>query len=132
MSPAPLLLDTHIFLWALTEPTRLSDAVVQAIEDRSRRVYVSAASAWEIATKYRIGRLPQAQVLLEGYDRNIAKLEAESLSLSPAHCLLAGSLDWAHRDPFDRMLAAQCMIENVTLVTTDESFRHLPGLRLLP
>jgi PIN domain nuclease of toxin-antitoxin system len=91
----------------------------------------SAASAWEISTKQRLGKLPGADALVEGYPRHLSTLGVERLPVSEEHALLAGKLDWAHRDPFDRMLAAQAMIESATLVTMDPSFTALSGLATL-
>ncbi len=125
------LLDTHTVLWALTDPSRLGGEAAKVIANRRSRLVVSAASAWEIATKHRIGKLPHADAVIGGYARHLDRLGATRLPLTEEHCLLSGSLDWAHRDPFDRMLAAQAMIESLTLVTEDSAFRRLPGLRTL-
>ncbi len=76
-------------------------------------------------------RLPQADVLLGGYARHVDRLGAARLPMTEEHSPLSGSLDWAHRDPFDRMLAAQAMIESMTLVTNDVEFEGLAGLRML-
>ncbi|MFT3861434.1 type II toxin-antitoxin system VapC family toxin [Micropruina sp.] len=125
------LLDTHTLLWALTAPSRLGAEAARVIADRRSQVVASAASAWEIATKHRIGKLPQADAVIGGYARHLDRLGAVRLPLTEEHCLLSGNLDWAHRDPFDRMLAAQAMIESMTLITDDAAFRGLPGLRTL-
>lgn len=94
----------------------------------STRLLVSAASAWEIATKHRLGKLPAADAIVGNLTAVMARLRATELSVSCGHAMLAGGLEWAHRDPFDRMLAAQAMIEGVPLATDDESLRRLPGL----
>ncbi len=125
------LLDTHTLLWALTDPSRLGAGATEVIADRHSQLVASAASAWEIATKRRIGKLPQVDVLIGGYTRHLNRLGVARLPFTEEHCLLSGSLDWEHRDPFDRMLAAQAMIESMTLVTDDAAFRGLPGLRTL-
>ncbi len=125
------LLDTHTLLWALTKPSRLGAAASRVIADRRSQVVVSAASAWEIATKHRIGKLPQADAVIGGYARHLDRLGATRLPLTEEHCLLSGGLDWEHRDPFDRMLAAQAMIESMTLITDDPALQGLPGLRTL-
>ena len=125
------LLDTHALLWALGEPDRLGADARSALLDPSSRVVVSAVSAWEISTKHRLGKLPQADVLLAGYVRHVRRLEADELAVTAEHALLAGSLDWPHRDPFDRMLAAQCMVESLTLLTNDAAFTALTGVRTL-
>ncbi len=125
------LLDTHSLLWALTEPEKLGHEAKQIVVDRRSSIVVSAVSAWEIATKQRLGKLPQADVLVAGYSRHLDRLGAVRLPIVEDHALLAGGLDWEHRDPFDRMLAAQAMIESLTLITADEAFRGIAGLRLV-
>lgn len=125
------LLDTHTLLWALTAPSRLGPQAASLLVDRRSQLVVSAASAWEIATKHRIGTLPQADAVIGGYSRHLDRLRVSRLPLTEEHCLLSGSLGWSHRDPFDRMLAAQAMIESMTLVTDDGALQGLPGLRTL-
>jgi PIN domain nuclease of toxin-antitoxin system len=122
------LLDTGALLWALTDPSRLGHEARRIIAARSSRLIVSAASAWEISTKQRLGRLPQADALVGAYSRHLDRLGVLRLSISEEHALLAGRLEWAHRDPFDRVLAAQAMVESLTLVTNDAAFPGLPGL----
>ena len=125
------LLDTHVMLWALTEPTRLGRTARDVIENRSSRLVVSAMSAWEITTKHRLGKLPQADVLLGAYAKHLDRLGAIRLSVTEDHALLAGRLDWNHRDPFDRMLAAQAMIESLVIITSDPAFAGCPGVPTL-
>ena len=125
------LLDTHVVLWALTDPTRLGRPARDVIENRSSRLIVSAVSAWEITTKHRLGKLPQADVLLGGYAKHLDRLGAIRLSVTEDHALLAGRLDWNHRDPFDRMLAAQAMIESLVIITGDPAFMGCPGVPTL-
>ncbi len=117
-----VLLDTHALLWALMEPKRLSARVREVLQDPANTILVSAASAWEIATKHRLGRLPQAESVVVGYRRHLATLMASELAISSEHALLAGGLPGDHRDPFDRMLTAQALTEGVPLVTDDPAF----------
>lgn len=131
MTPRRLMLDTHVLLWALTEPARLSEQIRDLVADRRTELFVSAASAWEIATKQRLGKLPQADVLVRAYQQHLGRLQAESIPVDDEHGLLAGSMEWAHRDPFDRMIAAQCMSESLPLATADEAFRTLTGVQVL-
>ena len=125
------LLDTHVMLWALTDPTRLGPTTRDFIANRSSRLVVSAVSAWEISTKHRLGKLPRADVLLGAYAKHLDRLGAIRLSVTEDHALLAGRLDWNHRDPFDRMLAAQAMIESLVIITGDPAFAGCPGVPTL-
>lgn len=125
------LLDTHVILWALTEPARLGREARKVIENHSSRLMVSAVSAWEIATKNRLGKLPQADVLLGAYPKHLDRLGVIRLPVAEDHALLAGRLEWAHRDPFDRMLAAQAMIESLVVVTGDPVFAGCRGVPTL-
>jgi PIN domain nuclease of toxin-antitoxin system len=124
------LLDTHALLWVLTEPARLGTEAREIIADRASQLVVSAVSGWEIATKQRLGKLPQADVLVGAYSRHLDRLGVERLPIAEDHALLAGSLGWGHRDPFDRMLAAQAMLESMSLITHDRAFEGLPGVQV--
>lgn len=124
-----LLLDTHTLLWALVEPANLSPRATALIRDMQNLVLVSAASAWEIATKYRLGKLPHAAGLVEGYASHLATLRADELPIRSSHALVAGNFRLQHRDPFDRMLAAQALVEGIPLVTNDAVFRDFSGLK---
>jgi len=126
-----LLLDTHAFVWAISDPARLSARARRAIEDPSVDLVVSAATAWEISTKVRLGRFASAEPIVAQYDELIDRLGARRLDITSRHALRSGGLRWDHRDPFDRMLAAQAMLENATLVSTDGAFDELVGLSLL-
>ena len=123
-----ILLDTHVVLWAFASPDRLSPAARALLEDAQTEVLVSAASAWEIATKYRLGKLPGAERIVTGYVAHLATLGARELPVVSAHALAAGLFAVEHRDPFDRMLAAQAIAEGVPLVTADPVMALFPGL----
>ena len=125
------LLDTHALLWALTDPDRLGASARGVVEDPSSDLVVSAASAWEVATKSRLGKLSGADALLVAYPDHLQRLGVRSLPVTDRHALVAGRLDWAHRDPFDRMLAAQAMLEGLTLVTRDPAFDGIEGFSVL-
>jgi PIN domain nuclease of toxin-antitoxin system len=119
-----LLLDTHAFLWWVTDDKALSGAARTAIADESNIIFVSAASAWEIATKLRLGKLDQAAGACDRFTELIA---ADGFSLMPieaCHALKAGSYRVPHRDPFDRMLAAQSALEGIKLLTRDPAFKQ--------
>lgn len=126
-----LLLDTHVLIWALAAPHRLPATVRARVADRRESLVVSAASALEIATKHRLGRLPEATALVHSFDEQVSRLGADLISIAVRHAITAGSLDWVHRDPFDRMLAAQAMSEGLELVSADVVFAGLPGLAVV-
>ncbi len=123
-----LLLDTHAYVWALTAPDRLSSRARSAIQQPSNAVLVSAATVWEMAIKHRAGKWPEAELLLAQHHDLVSRLGAQSLDISAADAIRAGTLDWDHSDPFDRMLAAQSLLRQATLVTRDAAFAELRGL----
>ncbi len=117
-----LLLDTHVFLWWLWGDRRLSKRARTLIGDRDRRVFVSAASAWEITTKYRIGKLPNAKPIADDINTAIVSQAFSAIDISVLHAQRAGSMRGSHGDPFDRMLAAQAQLENLQLISGDALF----------
>ncbi len=121
-----VLLDTHVVLWALTEPDRLSNRSRELLEDAHTEIVVSAASAWEVATKHRLGKLPNAGDLVDSFAEYLRELRAVDLPIRTEHALLAGRLAVEHRDPFDRMLAAQALCEQIPLISQDASFAAFP------
>lgn len=125
------LLDTHALVWGLTEPECLSDPARDALESWESRLLASAVSAYELAYKRRIGRLKGLDGLLTAYEKHALRLVSEHVPITAAHALAAGSLAWTHRDPFDRILAAQALIEAVPLVTADPAFGDVEGLEVL-
>ena len=120
------LLDTHVLLWALAEPRKLSAPDVAHMLDEANELLVSAASAWEIATKFRIGKLPHVGPLLDEWDDAIRRLRATPLPIDSTHGRRAGQFQADHRDPFDRMLAAQAEHTDCPLLTSDAAFREFP------
>jgi PIN domain nuclease of toxin-antitoxin system len=119
-----VLLDTHTFLWWLDENQKLSPRARAVVTDPANKVLVSAASAWEIATKARLGKLPGAEEIAADVQGRIASQGFVSLDIDLRHAQRAGFLPGAHRDPFDRMLVAQAQIEDVPLVSRDPAFRR--------
>ena len=120
-----LMLDTHTLLWWWKDDKRLSKRAAVAIADEANTVLVSAASAWEIATKHRIGKLPGAEEAISQFNELIVADGFTHLAITYQHAVKAGGFDNAHRDPFDRMLAAQSDIEGATLVTDDAAMKTL-------
>lgn len=114
-----LLLDTHALLWWWLDDAQLSATARQHIADGANKVIASAASAWEIATKHRLGRLGLPALTFERYESLLAEDGFETLAVTVRHALVAGSYPQPHNDPFDRMLVAQAQIEGLTLVSGD-------------
>ena len=117
-----LLLDTHTFLWWLAGDDALSAAARTAIAAESNGIFVSAASVWEIATKHRIGKLPGVAAIVADLNGAICNQGFIGLPIAVRHGQVAGALPGPHRDPFDRMLIAQSMLENLVLVSNEEPF----------
>jgi len=122
-----LLLDTHVLLWWLTDDPSLEKDAKAAIADPTSAVFVSAATAWEIAIKQAIGKLEAPSDL----ERQIKLNRFEPLSISIAHAYSAGTLPRHHDDPFDRMLVAQALAEGLTIVTRDPRLDHY-GVSMVP
>ncbi len=125
-----LLLDTHALLWWWTDDPQLSPTARALIADEGNAVLVSAASAWEIATKHRLGKLPEAGDAIPRFNELVAADGFEHLPITYLHSLKAGTYAVEHRDPFDRVLAAQANLESAQLVTRDPAF-SLFGTRVV-
>lgn len=117
-----LLLDTHAFLWWLAGDEALSVAARRAIANEGNDVFVSAASAWEITTKHRLGKLPGVAAIVADLDAAIVDQSFIGLPISVRHGQVGGALPGPHRDPFDRMLIAQAIVDNLVLVSNEQSF----------
>ena len=116
------LLDTHALLWWLADDPSLSKLARKFIAETKNTVVVSAASAWEIATKVRLGKLATAAELAADFVGFVAREGFELLPISPDHAIRAGLLPGPHKDPFDRMLIAQAQAEGVPIVTNELVF----------
>ncbi len=117
-TPRAVLLDTNVLLWLVSTPDKISDSARQLLHDPETELMVSAASAWEIAIKTRLGRL-DGEPLLSAWSDVVADMTATELAIDAGDAILAGRLPWDHRDPFDRMLVAQAARRNLTLATRD-------------
>lgn len=113
------LLDTHSFLWWITDSQHLSQTAQNIISDSNNELFWSAASSWEVAIKYNLGRLrlPEAPELF--IPTELVKNRIESLHIVDEHSFRAGQLPIHHRDPFDRMLIAQAQIEEMKIISND-------------
>jgi PIN domain nuclease of toxin-antitoxin system len=115
------LLDTHTLIWWMTDDSHLSSNARGLIEARDSRSLVSAVSAWEIATKVRLGRLPAAAELIQNFVTDLERKRIDILSVTADHGIRAGLLPGPHQDPFDRMLIAQALAENIPIVSNDRA-----------
>jgi len=114
-NPQGYLLDTHIFLWSLDETKRLTKEVAKILKDPRNRIFVSVATAWEISIKQKKGKLPLKTTLEECF----RKSNFEILEIKLPHILQLENLPSYHRDPFDRMLVAQAIVEKLMIITED-------------
>lgn len=120
-----LLLDTHALLWLLLKDKRLPRETALAIVDRSNTVFVSSISGFEIATKVSLGKLPGAEWISRAFVTLCADFDFIELPLNNAHAVMAGAFRLVHKDPFDRALAAQAIVEGFRLVTDDRAMEVL-------
>ena len=113
------LLDTHTFLWWITDSQLLSQTARDIVSDGSSELFWSAASSWEVSIKYKLGRLPLPEVPESFIPTELAKNRVESLPIISEHAFRAGQLPVHHHDPFDRMLVAQALTENMEIISND-------------
>ena len=125
-----LLLDSATVIWVMSVPSELSPRARAAIEERGNDVAVSAASAWEIATKHRLGRLEHVGALVADWHAGLARFGFAEMPITHAHALRAGRYEVEHADPFDRVIAAQAELEVMVLVASDRAFDLFPVVRL--
>jgi len=115
------LLDTHTLIWWMITDPHLSKPARALIKDHANISLVSAVSAWEIATKFRLGRLPVAEDLIRNFVEELKRERFEVLAVTAEHGIRAGLLPGPHQDPFDRILIAQALSENVPIVSNDRA-----------
>ena len=120
-----ILLDTHTLAWWLWGDPRLSQTARLLIFGSPKQVLVSAVSAWEIATKFRIGKWPEAAVLANDFEALVAEQQFQLFDISAVHGRMAGLMASSHKDPFDRLLAAQAITRGILLVTNDPKIAEL-------
>lgn len=125
-----VLLDTHALLWALVSPEKLSRVARDILREPTNVRLVSAVSAYEISYKFRLGKLDIEPSLTTNYLDHLHRFLATELPVSSQHSLLAGNFPWPHRDPFDRLLAAQSLLEGIPLLSADRAFDGI-GIQLL-
>jgi PIN domain nuclease of toxin-antitoxin system len=122
-----VLLDTHAFMWWVDMSSQVKPEWLELVLDAENVVYVSAVTAWEIEIKKRSGKLRFGHDVAEV----ASQLGFEHLSITMQHATSAGSLDWDHQDPFDRMLVAQARDNAMTLLSADKAMKSAPGVRVL-
>ena len=125
-----LLLDTHALIWWLAGDQALSKSAQAAIADEANSIVVSAASAMEVATKYRIGKLPNAALLARDFEAIIADQGFDELPITIHHARIAGEMKIEHKDPFDRLLIAQAQTQDMALVSNEMLFDQFAVNRL--
>lgn len=125
-----VLLDTHAMLWWWTEPGKLPAPVLNTLQSPRTEIFASAVSACELSYKHHLGKLTLPADLLDAFEEAVAAERWTPLPVSTTHCLLAGRLSSSHRDPFDRLLAAQAMTEKLALVSVDAVFTGFAGLKV--
>ena len=113
------LLDTHTVIWTAVSPQRLSLEAASIISDKRNTIYISAASAWEISTKVRLGKLPIAEVLESDFVGSARRAGYILLAIDVETALRSGRLPGAHGDPFDRMIAAQALAMDIPVISSD-------------
>ena len=121
-----ILLDSHVFVWFVLGDKRCGPYVRGLIDQRDAEAYVSAATAWELATKVRFGKWPEASAIVDRLDVIVRMHDFTSLPVTLEHGRVAGLFESAHKDPFDRMMAAQAQAENIPLITADPAFQSFP------
>jgi PIN domain nuclease of toxin-antitoxin system len=125
-----LLLDTHALLWALDSNPKLSAAARAAMGDPANELLISSVSAFEITTKYRIGKLPEFAAIASDFPAVLGDFEHSPLPVGMEHAALAGALDHPHGDPFDRLLVAQARTERVPIISADKVFDEFAVQRI--
>ena len=125
-----LLLDTHALVWWFSGNRRLTTDARREIADVDNQTFVSAAVAWEISTKFRLGKMPSVQGLIIDFRANVAAQGFKELPITVEHGDRAGALTGYHRDPFDRMLIAQAMTEDFVLISNESLFDRYGVQRL--
>lgn len=125
-----LLLDTHTFLWAVSEPARIPRRVMAVLHRRTNELHLSAVSIWEMAIKRSIGKLSTDIGIGALIELGRRKMQLQTMDVTTDHALLVETLPWHHRDPFDRLLIAQALWEDITVVGVDSRFDAYGAKRL--
>jgi len=127
-----LLIDTQCWLWMSASPERLSKRTQELLRDAGTERLLSVASIWELAIKYQLGKISLPVAPLDFVPSRLETTQTDALAISAAHALRVGVLPRHHRDPFDRMIVAQALIEGVPVLTADPAFARYQVERLAP
>ena len=119
-----VLLDTHVWLWSVVSPERITAEVREVLENPDNALILSVASSWEIAIKYRLGKLSLPEPPAVFIQPRLTRDGIDTLPIEHRHACRVAQLPDHHRDPFDRLLVAVAQLESLTLVTTDPALEH--------
>ncbi len=122
-----LLFDTHSFIWWADEPMKLSRAALAALEDENNRLFVSDVSIWEMQIKVQLGKMKLKLPLEDLIESQQRDNEVTILQITTEHILALDNLPFHHKDPFDRLLIVQSIVEDFTIVTADTEFPAYPA-----
>jgi PIN domain nuclease of toxin-antitoxin system len=117
-----LLVDSHTLIWAVDDPSRLSAAAIAALRDPANELFLSAATVWEIGIKVSLGKLALSLPYRDWMHRAIADLNLSLLPVTVDYSAAQAGLPWSHRDPFDRLLIAQALVDSLSIVSADVQF----------
>jgi len=118
-----LIADTHALLWWWQDSPRLSSSAADALDDEANTILVSSVSIYEIGVKYRLGKVPEAAVVVDHFEELVRDSGFLELAVSLKHSRIAGLLPGPHRDPFDRILIAQAQAESAGIISIDRVFK---------
>ncbi len=124
------LLDTHTFIWFVTDSQRLSDRSKQLIEDDYNEKFLSPASIWEMAIKHSMGKLNFGTSFPQFIEQQIGLNSMDLLPIEISHINVVSTLAFHHRDPFDRLLISQALVENIPILSVDKAFDAYPIQRI--
>lgn len=131
MGAPAYLIDSQALLFAMASPRSLSAKARRIISSMDETLYASAATAYELAYKFRKGKLPGLDKVFVGYEHHVRRVAPLTIPITSEHALTAASLDWQHGDPFDRLIAAQALIEGATVITSDAAMQGFEPLSTL-
>ncbi|HET8795084.1 MAG TPA: type II toxin-antitoxin system VapC family toxin [Arthrobacter sp.] len=131
MGSTNYLIDSQVLLFALVNPRALSPKARRIISNMDASLFASAATAYELAYKFQRGKLPGFERVFVGYEHHVRRIAPSTINITTEHSLTAAELDWEHGDPFDRLIAAQALVEGATLITSDETMQRFEPLSTL-